>query len=151
MTYFIASSSSLPDSHALRRTTSQEIDSSTPEILTSPVLELVQTSFLLVRPGLTRQDGRRSPIADHPTDQLWWYESSTVIREGSRSGNGTQRAERVTDPVLQDPDQRRNLTARSRTAPASRPGARTACAGRSASGWTPMIAVFHCCTKINRA
>src|SRR5258708_22773317 len=28
MTYFIASSSSLPDSHALRRTTSQEIDSS---------------------------------------------------------------------------------------------------------------------------
>src|SRR6266851_8644652 len=40
MTYFIASSSSLPDSHALRRTTSQEIDSSTPEILTSPVLEL---------------------------------------------------------------------------------------------------------------
>src|SRR5258708_28401027 len=28
MTYLIASSSSLPDSHALRRTTSQEIDSS---------------------------------------------------------------------------------------------------------------------------
>src|SRR6266498_2932754 len=43
MTYFIASSSSLPDSHAVRRTTSQEIDSSTREILTSPVLELVQT------------------------------------------------------------------------------------------------------------
>jgi hypothetical protein len=47
MTYFIASSSSLPDSHALRRTASQEIDSSTPEILTSPVPEPVQTSFLL--------------------------------------------------------------------------------------------------------
>src|SRR6266516_1713696 len=38
MTYFIASSSSLPDSHALRRTASHEIDSSTPEILSFPVL-----------------------------------------------------------------------------------------------------------------
>src|ERR1044072_7927715 len=36
MTYFIASSSSPRDVHALRRTTGREIDSPAPEILTSP-------------------------------------------------------------------------------------------------------------------
>src|SRR6202034_4088408 len=100
MTYFIASSSSLPaDSHALRRTASQEIDSSAPEISAAPVLTLSrpgQAGSERGKPDLDRAgrvetgdpvrtgtgrlvlaagDGQGRPYADHgqtagATDQL---------------------------------------------------------------------------------
>jgi Domain of unknown function (DUF932) len=67
MTYFIASSSSLPDGHALRRTTSQEIDSSTPEILISKlrlaearealnIVYEIADDFAARSPGCARQE-----------------------------------------------------------------------------------------------
>src|ERR1700734_1584949 len=64
MTYFIASSSSLPaDIHAVRRTASQEIDSPAPEFLTAPVRAPVQTGAR--RSVLAAGDGQARPDADH--------------------------------------------------------------------------------------
>src|SRR5437879_5412107 len=79
MTYFIAPSSSLLDCHAVRRTTSQEIDSSTPEILTSPVLELHVASI-----------GRRP----HPSGQQSGFHPLKVVALAMATSTGCSQTDR---------------------------------------------------------
>src|SRR5258708_36890182 len=76
MMYFIASSRSLAGSRT--KTNDEPGNRQLEEILTFPVLDLVWTSFLLV--FRDRQDGRRFPIADHPTEQPRWYETAPSSR-----------------------------------------------------------------------
>jgi hypothetical protein len=52
----------------VRRTTSQEIDSPTPEILKCPVLELVQASYLLVSHGAKTDSAQPRHVATSAAD-----------------------------------------------------------------------------------